>query len=76
MGAAALERQSGPGAGGGRWGKAYNAHVGDGFFVLGGCGAPSSSVFVLGSGEIHKFDRVDNGGLMVQVMRRVAGVGV
>lgn len=60
----------------GHGGKSYNAHVGDGFFVLGGGGAPSSSVFVLGSGEIHKFDRVDNGGLMIQEMRRVAGVGI
>lgn len=77
LGAAALERVLGPGAGDGRgFGQTYNAHVGDGFFVLGGGGAPSSSVLMLGSGEVHKFDRVDNGGLMVEEMRSVGGVDV
>lgn len=57
-------------------GAAANAHVGDGFFVLDGRRAPSSSVLVLGSREVHEFDRVDNGGLMVNEMRSVGGVGV
>lgn len=77
LGAAALERMLGLGASGGReMGMTYNAHVGDGFFVLDSRRAPSSSVLVLGSREVHEFDRVDNGGLMVNEMRSVGGVGV
>ena len=38
------------------WAVTYNAHVGDGFFILSGGGAPSSSVLVLGSREVHEFD--------------------
>lgn len=60
----------------GRGENTYDAHVGNGFFVLGGGRSPSSSVLVLGSGEIHEFDRVDNGGLVIKIMRGVCGVGV
>lgn len=57
-------------------GQAHNAHVGYGLFVLRRGGASSSSIFVLGNGQIHKLDRVDHGGLRVDVVWGVVGIGI
>lgn len=52
-------------------GLTYDAHIGDGLFILSSGGAPSPPVFVLGCGKIHEFNRVYNGWLRLDILRSV-----
>lgn len=49
----------------------YNAHIGDGLFVLSSGGAPPPPVFVLRCGKVHEFNRVYNGWLRLDILRSV-----
>lgn len=49
----------------------YDAHIGDGLFVLSSGGAPPPPVFVLRCGKVHEFNRIYNGWLRLDVSRSV-----
>lgn len=49
----------------------YDAHIGDGLFVLSSVGAPPPPVFVLRCGKIHEFNRVYNGWLRLDILSSV-----